>query len=93
MSPKLGNCKCRCIEHENEIECMNKGYQNCFAISQKEYEIYQKKTPVFQKAVRDKIWIWNGENYEMVIKTHKEKKVLNQKNLEKQVQVKERRIG
>src|SRR6266536_1736893 len=59
-------CKCKCREHGEERNCPVEDRKDCHRITELEYLIYQEKSEIMRKLIKDKIYEWNGETYRLV---------------------------
>src|SRR5438445_758850 len=63
------DCTCQCRKHGYILDCGIEYDEECYCITQGEYEEYQKKSSIFQTLVKIGTYKWNGESYEMINKT------------------------
>src|SRR5207248_585717 len=63
------DCTCQCRKHGYILDCGIEYDEECYYITQEEYEEYQKKSSIFQTLVKIGTYKWNGESYEMINKT------------------------
>src|SRR6266536_3040054 len=63
--------RCKCREHGEEADCPVEDKEDCYRITELEYIIYQGKSETFRNLVKDKIYEWNGETYELASKEFK----------------------
>src|SRR5436190_3747928 len=60
------DCTCKCRKHGDIINCALGEEDECYHITQEEYEVFTTKSAIFQALVRMGTYKWNGETYEMI---------------------------
>ena len=60
------DCTCKCRKHGDIINCALGEEDECYHITQEEYEVFTTKSTIFQALVRVGTYKWNGETYEMI---------------------------